>query len=393
MKALFAVVLLLCLGSCATPPGGADPGWVDADIERLMAREGVQGLALALVDDGRVLKQAAYGWRNAGRRLPLRTDTVMYGASLTKTVFALLVLQLAQEGKLDLDAPVATLLPKPLPEYALARGDGRFDFRQLAGDDRWRLLTPRILLIHAAGFANFRWLEPDGRLRFHFTPGSRYAYSAEGFYLLQLIVEEGLGLELGRAMQERVFDRVGMPDTGMQWRPDFAANLADGYTIEGRMEPHDERGSPVAAGSMDTSIADQARLWAALQRGAVLGAALRAEMLRAQLPIRSASQFPTLAPPLAPDAPDAPAPVPGLAAGLGMVTFRDRSGPAWFKGGHNDSTGNMVICLEARRRCLVMLANDVRAERIFPDIARLALGPNDMPWRWEHGWYRHGLPP
>lgn len=386
MKTLFALVLMLSLGACSTPRNDA-PGFTDADIERLMAREQVQGLALAVIDDGRIVKQAAYGWRNAERRLPLQTDTVMYGASLTKTVFALLVLQLAQEGKLDLDAPLPALLPKPLPEYALTRGGGRFEFSALAGDERWRLLTPRILLTHSAGFANFRWLEPDQRLRFHFTPGSRYAYSAEGFYVLQLVVEEGLGLELGRAMQERLFDRVGMPATGMRWRPDFAANLADGYTVDGRMEPHDERGSPVAAGSMDTSIADQARLWAALQRGELLDAKAHAEMVRGQLPIRSSSQFPTLAPEAT------PAPVPHLAAGLGVVTFRDRSGPAWFKGGHNDSTGNMLICLEARRRCLVLLANDVRAERMFPEIARLALGENDMPWHWEYGWYRRGSSP
>ena len=386
MKTLFALVLMLSLGACSTPRNDA-PGFTDADIERLMAREQVQGLALAVIDDGRIVKQAAYGWRNAERRLPLQTDTVMYGASLTKTVFALLVLQLAQEGRLDLDAMLPTLLPKPLPEYALTRGGGRFDFSALAGDERWRLLTPRILLTHGAGFANFRWLEPDQRLRFHFTPGSRYAYSAEGFYVLQLIVEEGLGLELGRAMQERLFDRVGMPGTGMRWRPDFGANLADGYTVEGRMEPHDERGSPVAAGSMDTTIADQARLWAALQRGELLDAKAHAEMVRGQLPIRSSSQFPTLAPEAT------PAPMPHLAAGLGVVTFRDRSGPAWFKGGHNDSTGNMLICLEARRRCLVLLANDVRAERIFPEIARLALGENDMPWQWEYGWFRHASPP
>lgn len=386
MRMLLAIVMTLLLGACSMPRGDA-PGFTDAEIERLMAREQVQGLALAVIDDGRIVKQAAYGWRNAERRLPLQTDTVMYGASLTKTVFALLVLQLAQEGRLDLDAPLPALLPKPLPEYALKRGGGRFDFSALAGDERWRLLTPRILLTHSAGFANFRWLEPDERLRFHFTPGSRYAYSAEGFYVLQLVVEEGLGLELGRAMQERLFDRVGMPATGMRWRPGFAANLADGYTIEGRMEPHDERDSPVAAGSMDTTIADQARLWAALQRGEVLKAALKAEMTRAQLPIRSNAQFPTLAPEVD------PAPVAGLVAGLGVVTFRDRSGPGWFKGGHNDSTGNMLICLEARRRCLVLLANDVRAERIFPEIARLALGENDMPWHWEYGWYRRGSPP
>lgn len=374
MRSLFVAIVVVLLGGCAS----AGPGFADRQIEALMARDGVVGLALAVIDDGQVVKVAAYGKRSRERDLPLTPHTVMYGASLTKPAFGYMVLQLADEGLLDLDAPLPTLLPRPLPDY---RGGSRADFGDLAGDERWRLLTPRILLTHSAGFANFRWLEPDERLRFHFTPGSRYAYSAEGMYILQLVVEEGLGRNAGREMQTRVFDRFGMPDTSMQWRPDFAANLADGYTLDGRLEPHDERSAVTAAGSMDTTIADQARLWAGIQRGDGVSAALRAEMVRPQLPILGATQFPTLAPPAA-------TPVPHLAAGLGVVTFRDRSGPAWFKGGHNDSTGNMVICLEVRRRCLVLLANDVRAERLFPEIARLALGENDMPWGWEYSWYR-----
>lgn len=377
MKALLVLMVSLCLVSCAAAPRGPDPGFTDREIASLMERGKVVGLALAVIDAGQVVKVATYGKRNLEKDLPLQPDTVMYGASLTKTAFVYMVLQLASEGRLDLDAPLPKLLPKPLPDY---RGGARTDFSDLAGDDRWRRITPRILLTHSSGFANFRWLEPDERLRFHFTPGERYAYSAEGMYILQLIVEQGLGLEAGRAMQQRVFDRLGMPNTSMQWRPDFAANLADGYTLEGRMETHDERSAVTAAGSMDTTIADQARLWAGILRGDALSPAMRAEMVRPQLPIMSAGQFPTLV-----SRPGAP--VPHLAAGLGVVTFKDRSGPGWFKGGHNDSTGNMVICLEARKRCVVMLSNDVRAERIFPEIARLALGQNDMPWHWEYDWY------
>jgi len=377
MKTLLVAVVSLFLASCSSAPRPPTPGFSDRDIEALMARAQVVGLALAVIDEGQVVKVAAYGKRNRERDLPLQPDTVMYGASLTKTAFAYLLLQLASEGRLDLDAPLTELLPRPLPDYRLGE---RRDFSDLAGDERWRRLTPRILLTHAGGFANFRWLEPDEKLRFHFDPGARYAYSAEGMYILQLIVEQGLGLDAGAAMQARVFDRLGMTNTSMRWRPDFAANLADGYTLEGKMEPHDQRSAVTAAGSMDTTIADQARLWAALVRGDGLSPQLRAEMVRPQLPILSAGQFPTLV-----SRPGAP--VPGLAAGLGVVTFQDRSGRGWFKGGHNDSTGNMAICLEARRRCLVMLSNDVRAERIFADIARLALGENDMPWGWEYGWY------
>ena len=77
----------------------------------------VQGLALAVIKDGRVAHVAAYGRRNVERNLPLTSDTIMYGASLTKTAVAFLVLQLVDEGRLRLDTPVAELLPRPLPEY------------------------------------------------------------------------------------------------------------------------------------------------------------------------------------------------------------------------------------------------------------------------------------
>ena len=370
-----AACLLVCLlAGCAAAPPLASP-IPDDEVRRLMARERVEGLALAVIDRGQVVSVKAYGKRSVERGLALTPKTVMYGASLTKAAFAYMLLQLVDEGKLDLDASVATLLPRPLPAYE----QQPWDFSDLAGDERWRKLTPRILLTHSSGLANFRWLEPDGKLRFHFDPGTRYAYSGEGFYILQLVVEAGLGLDTGQEMQRRVFDRFGMRNTSMQWRADFANNLADGYTLDGKLEPHDERSRPKAAGSMDTTIEDQARLWAGVMRGDGLSKGARALLVKAQLPITSSAQFPTLATGAVrwPQA---------LAAGLGVVSFRDRSGPAWFKGGHNDSTGNMVLCLESGQRCVVMLANDVRAEKIYPELARRVLGETDMPWAWEYGW-------
>ena len=370
------------VAACGPSPGIApridaarvDTASIDAEATRLMQREHVQGLAMAVINDGRIAHVTAHGRRSAERDLPLTSETVMYGASLTKTAVAVLVLQLADEGRLRLDAPVTELLPRPLPDYP--------DYRDLAGDERWRALTPRILLSHTSGFANFRWLEPDGRLRFHHDPGSRYGYSGEGFYVLQTILEEGLGLDLGKEMQTRIFDRLGMTRTSMSGRPDFAENLADGYGLDGKMEPHDERSRPSAAGSMDTTIADQARLWAGIVRGDGLSEASRAELIRPQVPIRSAHQFPTLTAASEPRHADI-----GLAGGLGLVTFRDTTGPAWFKGGHNDWTGNMVVCLEHGKRCIVLLSNDVRAERIYPALTGVVLGDTRMPWAWEYEWF------
>jgi len=365
---------VLLLSSCAGPWLSSPQRELSSTIERLMEREQVQGLALAVIDNGKVTRVDTWGWRNVERRLPLTPSTIMYGASLTKAAFAYMLMQLVDERRIDLDASIATILPRPLPEYE--------DYKALAGDNRWRSLTPRILLTHSPGFANFGWLEPDQKLRFHFQPGSRYAYSGQGFYILQLLLEEGLKLDVGREMQARVFDRFGMKNTSMTWRPNFSENLADGYGVDGKMEPHDERSSVRAAGSMDTSIEDQALLWAGIVRGDGLSAASRAAFVRPGLPITSAHQFPTLR-----ETTEPRNTAVKLAAGLGVVTFADRTGPAWFKGGHNDFTGNMVVCQETGRRCVVLLSNDVRAEKIFPDIVQLILGDTRMPWRWEYGWY------
>ena len=80
------------------PTGGA----IDAEVKQVMARTHANGLAIALIDHGKVIYVQAYGIRNA-KGEPLTTDTVMYGASLTKMVFSYHVLQLVDQGKLKLD--------------------------------------------------------------------------------------------------------------------------------------------------------------------------------------------------------------------------------------------------------------------------------------------------
>jgi CubicO group peptidase (beta-lactamase class C family) len=374
---LWMPLALLAFGGCerklaveALP----DAATIDSTARALMQREHVQGLALAVIDAGTVVHVAAYGIRNAAGD-PLTTQTIMYGASLTKTAFTYMVMQLVDEGRLNLDTSIADLLPRPLPEYD--------DYHDLASDPRWKQLTMRILLTHTSGFANFRWLEDDGKLRFHYDPGTRYGYSGEGFYIAQLVLEEARGLDVGLEMQTRVFVRFGMTRTSMQWRPDFRPNLADGFRIDGTPEPHDERSSVSAAGSMDTSIDDQARLWAGIARGEGLSPASRREMMRGQVPITSSHQFPTLVPDTNPANGEI-----RLAAGLGLVTFQDPRGEMWFKGGHNEWTGNMVVCVERRKRCLVLLSNDVRAERIYPDLIRAVLGQTRLPWTWEYDWLK-----
>ena len=373
--------IALMLAACRTP-AGVEALMSDPDLPTIaadaMRATGAEGIALAYIDDGSVRAVHAAGKRN-GRGEALEQQTIMYGASLTKTLFAYMVMQLVDEGRLDLDRSIAELLPKPLPDYTDTE-EKYADYRPLKGDERWRKLTPRILLTHSSGFSNFGFAEPDGKLKFHFEPGSRYAYSGDGLILLQFVLERGLGLDVGAEIQRRVFDRFRMTRTSMMWRDDFRANLADGWKADGTTEPHDERSKVRAAGSMDTTIADIAQFAAGLIRGEGLSKRAFAEMVRPQLAMTAASQFPSLQP----EAPPAER-IPGLSAGLGLVLFEGPQGRGLFKGGHNDSTGNMLVCLIGKKRCIVILSNDVRAEAAFPAIARATLGQTGLPWQWEYG--------
>lgn len=380
MRALSALVGVLTVSLLTTPAVGQTPTSLSVLLDEVMQQTGSQGIAAGIIEDGSVVAVEARGKRNAGGA-DLNPDTVMYGASLTKAAFAYMVLQLVDEGRIELDRSVADYLPRPLTDYGSDEIEDRYArYSDLSGDDRWRALTPRILLNHSSGFANFGFLEPDGKLRFHFQPGSRYAYSGDGIMLLQFVLEQGLGLDVGAEMQRRVFDRLGMTRTSMTWRTDFAENLADGWTAEGEPQPHDERSRTRAAGSMDTTISDVARLAAGVSRGEGLSTEMRAELVRPQLPITTRSQFPTLQPELPVDQRRG-----DFASALGVIAFNGPQGPGWYKGGHDDITGNTWVCLERTRRCVVIMSNDVRSERGFARLVHAVLGDTGLPWSWEYG--------
>ena len=153
----------------------------------------------------------------------------MYGASLTKTVFAYTVMQLVDQGRIKLDTPIKDNFDKPLPKYGPdpVFPDKYGPYKDLADDPRWQKITPRMCLTHSTGFSNFWFIEPDQKLHIHFDPGTHYSYSGEGFSLLQFAVEhgrtaQGLGLDVGD------LDEGGLSEAGHdphqldlpQWRRD-----------------------------------------------------------------------------------------------------------------------------------------------------------------------------
>jgi CubicO group peptidase (beta-lactamase class C family) len=343
---------------------------IDETVNRLMTAGQVAGLAIALIDNGDISYSNAYGMADVAQSRPLQTDTVMYGASLTKAAFAYMVMTLTDEGIVDLDRPIHEYLPVPLHHF-----ENYFD---LANDERWRKWTLRMLLSHQAGLPNWRWFSESKKLEILFEPGARYAYSGEGIQVAQMVLEEGLGLDVNQLMQEKVFDRFDMQRTSMMWRDDFRPNFARGHDKEGRNLGHRMWQKVAAAGSMDTTLDDLAAFLAGVSKGEGLSEPARAEMLRPQVRITAKHQFPTQFP----EDTDANDGIQ-LSYGLGWGLFESAFGPAYFKEGHDEGTNNYALCLDRSGHCILILSNSSNGESIFLYLVDELLGKTGLPWEWE----------
>jgi CubicO group peptidase (beta-lactamase class C family) len=386
LEKLLLFLAILCAPAtivAQTIPSGAA---IDSEVGKIMNRTHAKGMAVAVIDRGKVGYVQAYGIRNA-KGAPLDTDTVMYAASLTKTVFAYTVMQLVDQGKLNLDTPIKNDLDKPLPSYGPdpVFPDKYGPYKDLAGDLRWERITPRMCLTHSTGFSNFWFLEPDRKLHIDFDPGTHFSYSGEGLILLQFVIEhgrkaQGLGLDVGDLTKTN-FDRLGMTRTSLIWHSNGQdPNVADGWNDQGQPQPHEKRSKVRVAGSMNTTISDLSKFTAALVNGDGLSRVSFAEMTKPLLHITVAHQFPLFQPdlPLHEQRKD-------LYAGLGVVVFDGPQGHGFYKGGHDGQTANTMVCLKASQRCVLILSNDVRSEAGFAELVGFILGDTGVPYDWEYG--------
>ena len=348
------------------------PAQVAATVERLMREGRVPGLALAILNHGEIVYQHGFGMRDVERGLPLGDTTVMYAASFTKSMFAYMVMGLVDEGRLDLDRPIDCYLPQPLPAYE--------KYAELAGDERWRRITPRMLLSHTAGFANFRFIYPDQKLRIEFEPGARYSYSGEGINLLQFVMEHGMGMNVDSLMRERVFERFGMARTQMTWRADFEADHAIGYDTAGTPLGHRQRTGVRAAGSADSDVAGIARFARGVLRGEGLSPAARQEMLRPQVRIRARHQFPT---PIAADDTTSRDDGVQLSYGLGWGLIQTPHGPAYFKEGQDEGWVNYMIAFDQPKTAMVVMMNSINGTRIIATLLAELIGDTWTPAEWD----------
>jgi CubicO group peptidase (beta-lactamase class C family) len=232
-------------------------------LELLMREARVSGAELALIKAGRLESIAVAGERAPG--VPMTEDTLFNAASLTKPLFATVVLHQVAKGRIDLDKSLAKDWTDP----------------DVAEDPRRLALTARLALSHQSGFVNWRGREP---LRFTFAPGERHEYSGEGYEYLRRALEHRTRRGLEQLARETVFAPAGMTSSSLGWNARLEGKVAVGFNERGQAhKPLDvSRFGPNAAAHLFTTIGDYGRFVAWVARGADLPPALWREMQRPQ---------------------------------------------------------------------------------------------------------------
>src|SRR6185503_13782021 len=212
----------------------------------------VSGVAISVFNNNEPVYSKTFGLADVQQHIQLLPNTEMYGASFSKMVFAYIVMQLVQDKIIDLDKPLVTYLPKSLPDYKF---DSKYKgYQDLKDDERYKKITARMCLMHTTGFPNWRWFEPDQKLKIKPDPGTRYSYSGEGIYLLQFVLEQITGENLETIAQERVFQPLGMKNTSYVWQNSFDTNICYGHNEKGEPYELKKRNEANAAGSMTTTL-------------------------------------------------------------------------------------------------------------------------------------------
>jgi CubicO group peptidase (beta-lactamase class C family) len=278
----------------------------DRELTRDLRRAAVEifnehtlaGLAVGLVAGGELAWFEGLGLADAERGRPVEARTTFRIGSISKTMTALAVMQLVEEGAVALDDPVGA----HLRSFAVHSGDAA------------QPVTVRHLLTHTGGIGELRrWsdlLRPTiglaakpgqvprladyyaGGLRGEVRPGSKWAYANHGFAALGQLVEDVSGSPFAERLRERVFGPLGMGETDFERRSGVGETLAVGYHLKrGRLVPVKDLEIVVsAAGSVFSCVSDMALYAEAIlggganRHGRAVGPETLAEMLRPQWP-------------------------------------------------------------------------------------------------------------
>ena len=195
---------------------------IDLFINNQLKQQGIVGLSLGIVKNGKIIKAKGYGYANLELKTPASERTVYKIASVSKQFVAAGIMKLVQEGTLNVSDPITKFI-KDAPA-------------------NWNAITIHHLLNHTSGLPadppGFDWMKEQAdavyiraafKERLTFPPGSNFEYSNFGYFILADIIRITSRLSFADYMQKHIFDTCGLKSTRTTSVSSVVPNRADGY--------------------------------------------------------------------------------------------------------------------------------------------------------------------
>ena len=209
-------------------------------------------------ENGKVIFKKGFGYADFEWKIPNAPDTKFRLGSITKQFTSALVMQLVDEGKLSLEAPLASVLP-----YYRKDIGGRITIHHLlahtSGIPSYTNLPNWEKEISRNPFGPREFVEKYGSGDLEFEPGTKFAYSNSGYFILGAIAEQVTGKTYDQLLQERIFGPLGMKASGYDLSRPILEKRARGYeqTMSGvRNADYLDMSQPYAAGSLYSTVED-----------------------------------------------------------------------------------------------------------------------------------------
>ncbi len=271
MKSFASILIFLFFSIAAycqtTPTTEAAIRRLKEDIPVLMKKSNVAGLSIALIRDGKLVWSQGFGVTNSGTHKLVNNKTVFECNSLSKPVFAYAIMQLVDEGKLDIDMPVARYM------------DTSMFFSK---DARFKQVTARMLLSNSSGITKISPKE----IAFHFSPKEKWEYQPVGWIILSKIVEKISGQPIEVYMSDKILKPLGMNSSSFTWLASYDSLLAYEHNWQGQVVgglQHWEHG--IACCSLESTPEDYAKFLSAIMEGKLLSPKSKDLMLQSQIQV------------------------------------------------------------------------------------------------------------
>ena len=262
-------LLSLCFSTAILASGFVQDGQhsssLDAYLDGLIHKHAMPSASVAIVKNGRVTYAKAFGYSDLENDVKATPDSVYRLGSITKQFTATMIMQLVNEGKLNIDQPIREILP--------------------GCPDTWMAVTTRNLLNHTSGIKSYTEISgifadaamkpttPSGIIKtiekspLDFEPGTKWHYDNTGYELLGMIIEKLDHLPFAVSLSKRILKPLGMTHTYFTSEQNIVKHRAQGYSpVVGGFKHANylNMSWPYAAGSMESTVLDLAKWDAAL---------------------------------------------------------------------------------------------------------------------------------